>query len=81
MKEFVVYRHGWNEQNQDPARGLPERMPVARLQAESAEEACRQAAPGITLFPNQSLSAEPAAEVDARVQNLDLQVEALEGPP
>jgi hypothetical protein len=78
MKEYVVYRHGWNDDNQSPANGLPEKMAVARLNAGSAEEACRLAAPRVTLHENQYLSAEPATEVDARENNLNLKAEALE---
>ena len=39
MKMYVVYRHGWNASNQSPERGLPEKMPVARVEADSPEEA------------------------------------------
>jgi hypothetical protein len=77
MKEFVVYRHGWNEANQSPERGLPEKMAVARVEARNAEEACSLAAQRVTLEANQRLSAEPAAEVDARENNLNLKAEAL----
>jgi hypothetical protein len=80
MKEFVVYRHGWNEDNQNPANGLPEKMAVARIGARNAEEACRMAAAQVTLYPNQHLTAEPAADVDARENNLNLKAEALENP-
>jgi hypothetical protein len=66
MKWYVVYRHGWNEANQNAEQGLPEKMPVARVQAESAEEACRLAGPEVTLAANQHLSAEPAEELDAK---------------
>jgi len=79
MQEYIVYRHGWNEANQDPARGLLEKMPVARIQANSPEEACRLAARQVTLFQGQYLRAESAEQVDARVNNIDLKVEALEG--
>ncbi len=41
MKEYVVYRHGWNDINQNASHGLPEKMAVGRIEAESAEEACR----------------------------------------
>lgn len=77
MPEFVVYRHGWNEANQNPESGLPEKMAVARVQAGDADEACRLAAQRVTLEPNQRLSAEPAAEVDARENNLNLKADAL----
>jgi hypothetical protein len=78
MKEYVVYRHGWHEYNQERSRGLPEKMAVARVQADNAEEACRITASQVSLHPNQSLSAEPAEEVDARENNLNLRSEALE---
>ncbi len=77
MKEYVVYRHGWNADNQNPQAGLPEKMAVARLQADSAEKACEQAKNRVTLHENQYLSAEPADVVDARENNLNLRVEAL----
>jgi hypothetical protein len=79
MTRYVVYRHGWNEANQNQAHGLPEKMAVARVEADSPEEACRTAAPDVTLFANQCLSAEPADEVDARENELNLKAEALEG--
>ncbi len=86
MIGYVVYRHGWHARNQDPAHGLPEKMAVARVQADSAEEACRLASARVTLHNNQHLTAEPADEVDARENNLNLKAEALErqetnGPP
>jgi hypothetical protein len=76
MKEYVVYRHGWHEENQSPDRGLPEKMAVARLYAEDAEEACRLATPRVTLHENQHLSAEPAEDVDARENDLNLPADA-----
>jgi hypothetical protein len=83
MREYVVYRHGWNKANQDPNRGLPEKMPVLRVEAGSAEQACQIARKQVTLFEGQRLSAEPAAEIDAEVNNLGLKAEALppEGTP
>jgi hypothetical protein len=78
MAEYVVYRHGYNEANQSPERGLPEKMPVARIEADSPEEACRLAGGQVSLFAGQSLSAEPANVVDAQVNNLALKAEALE---
>src|SRR5262249_42807863 len=66
MQQYVVYRHGWNEANQSRANGLPEKMPVARVDADSPEEACRIAARTVTVEANQHLSAEPAAAVDAQ---------------
>jgi len=66
MKEYVVYRHGWNDVNQNPSHGLPEKQAVLRLNADSPEEACRLARPQVTLLGNQYLTAEPAADVDAK---------------
>lgn len=80
MKQYVIYRHGWNADNQSPQAGLPEKMAVARIDADSPEEACRQAMSQVTLQENQSLSAEPADEVDAHENNLNLRAEALEHP-
>lgn len=66
MPQYVVYRHGWNSANQDPNRGLPEKMAVARLDASSADEACRLAREQVTLEPNQRLAAEPADVADVQ---------------
>jgi len=67
MKQgYVVYRHGWNPANQDVASGLPEKMAVARVEANSPEEACELASQQITLERNQYLSAELASEVDTK---------------
>jgi hypothetical protein len=78
QREYIVYRHGWSEANQDPARGLPEKMAVARVRAASPEEACRLAVDRTSVVAGQRLSAEAAEGVDARVNNLGLKVEALE---
>ncbi|HZV07187.1 MAG TPA: hypothetical protein VE999_19045 [Gemmataceae bacterium] len=80
MKVYVVYRHGWNAANQNPQAGLPEKMPVARLDAHDPDDACRRARTQVTVHDNQYLSAEPADEVDAREHNLNLRAEALEHP-
>ena len=71
MREYVVYRHGWHADNQDPSQGLPEKMAVARIWAGSGEEACSRAAKRITLRDNQRLTAEPADEVDALEHDLN----------
>ena len=42
MKEYIVYRHGWNEANQNPHHGLPKKQAVLRVQADSPEAACEQ---------------------------------------
>src|SRR5215472_11686899 len=52
MKEYVVYRHGWNADNQSPEAGLPEKMPVLRIQANSPEQACQLAASRVSLHEN-----------------------------
>jgi len=72
MNEYVVFRHGWNAVNQDPARGLPEKMAVARVRADGPDEACRRASADVTLYGNQFLSAEPADELDAREANMNV---------
>jgi hypothetical protein len=71
MTEFVVYRHGHDATTQDPAQGLPEKMAVARVSAENADDACRIAAGRVTLAPHQRLTAEPADEVDAKEREMN----------
>jgi hypothetical protein len=78
MKLYVVYRHGWDRANQDADRGLPWKMPVLRVEADSPEDACRRAAAQVTLQPDQRLTAEPADVADARENNLNLKAEAVE---
>jgi hypothetical protein len=78
MRQYVVYRHGWNEANQRREDGLPERMAVLRVEADSPEEACRLAARNVRVEPNQHLSAEPADVVDAHAGDIDRKVEAVE---
>jgi len=80
MREYIVYRHGWNENNQRQDAGLPEKMPVARIQANSPEDACQRSLPQVTVLANQHLTAEPASDVDAHENNLNLRAEALEHP-
>ena len=58
MKEYVVYRHGWNDINQNASHGLPEKMAVGRIEAESAEEACRLVGRHVLLLGGQHLTAE-----------------------
>lgn len=77
MKWYVVYREGWNQANQPPEHGLPQKMAVARVQADSPEEACRQAAANVTLKNNQRLTAEPAEVVDAKENQMNLKTEAV----
>ena len=71
MPQYVVYRHGFNEANQSPARGQPEKMAVARLEAATPEEACRLAAQTVSLHPGQHFSAELAAQEDAQERAID----------
>jgi len=71
MREYVVYRHGWNDVNQNPEHGLPQKMAVARLEADNPQEACAKARERILLLGPQYLSAEPADEVDARENDLN----------
>src|SRR5690242_16630563 len=78
MRQYVVYRHGWDEANQNPAQGLPEKMCVARVEAGSPEEACRLALRQVSLRASQRLTAEPADEADAKEDALNLKAEALE---
>jgi hypothetical protein len=72
MPEYIVYREGWSDANQKPSQGLPYRMAVRRLFADSAEEACRLAAGRVSLVPGQRFTAELAAEVDAREVELNV---------
>lgn len=81
MKQYVIYRHGWNADNQSPQAGLPEKMPVARIDADSPEDACQIAAAQATLHENQYLTAEPADEVDAYENNLNLSANQIEPRP
>jgi len=81
MREYIVYRHGWNEANQRRADGLPEQMAVLRVQANSPEEACRLAAQSVRIEPNQRLSAVAAEPVDAHEMDIARKVEALEREP
>src|SRR5262245_23348913 len=71
MPEFVVYRHGRDDVNQSADRGLPEKMAVARVTADYADEAYRIAAGRVTLAPHQHLTAEPAADVDAKEREMN----------
>jgi hypothetical protein len=66
MTEYIIYRHGWNEVNQNPDHGLPEKQPVLRVEADTPEEACRLAWEQVLVLDNQYLTAEPAAPVDAK---------------
>ena len=60
MPEFIVYRtEGAN------------RRAVARVEAGSADDACRRATPTVALDAGQTLTAEPAEVVDARDAELN----------
>jgi hypothetical protein len=54
MKEYVVYRHGWNVVNQNPEHGLPEQLAVLRIKADNPEEACRLARRSLCSMTNTS---------------------------
>jgi len=77
MREFIIFRHGFDESTPCADQGLSEKMAVARIEAESADEACAIAGQIIALGPNQSLSAAPADVADAREQDINRRVEAL----
>jgi hypothetical protein len=77
MKEYIVYRHGLAEATQSASQGLPEKMPVARIEAESEADACRLATQLVAVSPGQYLSAEPAEAADAEEANINRRVEAL----
>jgi hypothetical protein len=79
MREYVVYRHDQDNSSRAADQAGPEKRPVARLSAATAEEACRLAAQSVPVAPNQQLSAEPADEVDAREHALDLAARGVEG--
>ena len=71
MSLYVVYRHGWNETNQRREDGVPEVMPVLRVNADTQEAACHLASRTVSIEPGQSLSAEPASLVDAHEADLN----------
>jgi len=75
--QYIVYRLGWSDANQKPQQGLPEKMAVMRVDAASAEEACRLAATQVSLSASQRLTAEPAGTEDDKEVNRNLRVEAL----
>lgn len=78
MREFIVYRHGGETVTEGESATDRDRRPVARLFAEGPEEACRLAKTSLT--EGQWLSAEPADEVDAKVNEIGLRQEALGNP-
>jgi hypothetical protein len=73
MKEYVVYRH--------ESGGSDEKRAVARVEADSPEEACRKAAPQVVLTAGQSLSAEPAGPLDAHEADLNKTSRAIRVEP
>ena len=75
-REYIVYRHGHNEQTQ--GAGLPDKMAVARISADSPEEACGLASRDVVVAAGQHLTAEPADVVDAKENDLSRRVEALD---
>jgi hypothetical protein len=72
MREYMVYRQ---------APGAADKTPVLRVQAASAEEACRMAAEQVPVAPGQTLTAEPADHLDAKEEALNLTAEAIERAP
>jgi hypothetical protein len=81
VREYVVYRHGHADANQSAGRGQPEKMAVARVTADGPEEACRLARPQVTLAAGQYLTAEPAADVDAKEHALNRSPRTLHSMP
>jgi hypothetical protein len=81
MPWYVVYRHGWDEANQSREHGQPQKMAVARVAADTPEEACRRVQAAVTLAPGQHLSAEPAKRVDAKENALNLTARTQHSPP
>lgn len=77
MKEWIVYRHGYNAANNSARNGGPEAVPVARVEAETEDEAARLAAKRVTVYNNQHLYAEPAEEVDAEEAETDRRVRPI----
>jgi hypothetical protein len=57
VAEYIIYRQ---------EAGSSDRRAVARVQAATADEACRVARRDVTLDPGQSLTAEPADTADAQ---------------
>src|SRR5262245_34007170 len=65
MPEFIIYRHDRPGAGAEADRADPDKRPVARVQAKSAEDACRIASGQIALGADQHVSAEPADAADA----------------
>ncbi|WP_169977792.1 hypothetical protein [Tautonia rosea] len=63
---YYIYRHGYNDENQPEKQGIPYSMRVAEFDVDDAEEALELAHERVTIYPNQTLTAEPADEVDRR---------------
>ena len=81
MPEYIVYRHGWNEANQNPHQGMPKKQAVLRLEAGSPEEACHLAKPQVSLLGDQYLTAELAADVDAKEAQLNVKASGILSTP
>jgi hypothetical protein len=81
MTEFIVYRHGHDDSNQSAGRGQPEKMAVARVMANDADEACRIAKGRVTLAGHQRLTAEPADAVDATEWAMNQSPRTQHSPP
>ncbi len=67
MQLYVVYRH----EGSDAASGQLGMRPVARVEADSPEDACRQVSGIVTLTGGQFLSARPADEADTHEHDLN----------
>ncbi|WP_152053799.1 hypothetical protein [Tautonia marina] len=63
---YYIYRHGYNDENQPKREGVTYSMRVAELEADDAEEALELAHERVIVYPNQTLTAELADEVDRR---------------
>ncbi|HET7042224.1 MAG TPA: hypothetical protein VFI13_09390 [Gemmatimonadales bacterium] len=77
MQAWIVFRHGYNAANNSALGGGPVAVPVARVQAETAGEACDLAGKKVTVYSNQYLYAEDAEEYDRRQAEEDSRVEVL----
>src|SRR4051794_40955085 len=77
MREYIVYRHGGDKATEGETMAGRDERPVARLFAGDPAEACRLASAQVSLSQGQWLSAEPADQVDAKVNEIGLRQEAL----
>lgn len=75
---YYVFRRGWNTANNPSSAGGPETVRVAEVEADSPEQAERDArAAGVTCYNNQALYAEPADEIDRAEAERDARVKLL----